>query len=91
MKRTPLDELPLFADDNAIGQALLGVARASEWQNLVPIYERRGFPRFDQVMQGRYVPAVRAFFDREYGIGATPIKPQGVERPDTWNQPKRRA
>jgi len=90
MKRSALDDLPLFADDRAIGQALLGTARAAEWQKIVPIYERRGFPAIDPNMQGRYVPAVRAFFDREYGLaGATLSKPQGVERPDTWNAPRR--
>jgi hypothetical protein len=89
MKRTPLDDLPLFADDAAIGQALLGVARAGEWPSLVPIYERRGFPAIDPIMRGRYVPAVKAFFDLEYGIGGRSLKAvDGVEIP--WKDTKRR-
>jgi hypothetical protein len=90
LKRTTLDDLPLFADDASIGQALLGVARAEEWPSLVPIYERRGFPELDKVMGGRYVPAVKAFFDREYGIGgATLSAADGIEQ--SWKSSKRRA
>jgi hypothetical protein len=90
MKRQALDDLPLFADDLALGSALLGVRRAGEWANLVPMYERRGFPKVDPVMGGRYVPAVRAFFDLEYGVGASTLSaPDGIERP--WKELKRRA
>jgi hypothetical protein len=90
MRRPALDDLPLFADDTALGSALLGLPRAGEWTNIVPIYERRGFPKVDPVMGGRYVPAVLAFFDREYGIGgATLSAPDGIERP--WKELKRRA
>lgn len=92
MKRTPLDDLPLFADDSAIGQALLGLSRAAEWRQLAPLYERRdGFPKIDDVMGGRYVPAIRAFFDRIYGLSPIEIKaPDGVERPEKWNDRRRR-
>jgi hypothetical protein len=90
MRRPGLDDLPLFADDQALGSALLGLRRAGEWTSIVPIYERRGFPKVDPVMGGRYVPAVRAFFDREYGIGGAPLSaPDGIERP--WKELKRRA
>lgn len=86
MKRAALDTLPLFADDAAIGLALLGAGRANEWRSLAPLYERRGMPKVDEVMGGRYVPAIRAFFDREYGLAtATPTAPDGVERPGSWN------
>jgi hypothetical protein len=84
------DDLPLFADDLAIGTALLGSGRAGEWPNLVPMYERRGFPKIDPVMGGRYVPAIKAFFDGEYGIGIARVStPDGGERP--WKESKRRA
>jgi hypothetical protein len=90
MRRPALDDLPLFADDQALGFALLGAARAREWKNIVPIYERRGFPKVDPVMGGRYVPAVRAFFDREYGIGGAKFSaPDGIERP--WKELGHRA
>lgn len=92
MKRTALDALPLFADEAAIGLALLGPGRAAVWASLVPLYERRGFPRVDEIMGGRYVPAIRAFFDGQYGLtAATPKAPDGVERPEAWNARRRRA
>jgi hypothetical protein len=90
MRRAVLDDLPLFADDPALGLALLGVRRAGEWKDIVLIYERRGFPKVDPVMGGRYVPAVRAFFDREYGIGGAKLSaPDGIERP--WKELRHRA
>jgi hypothetical protein len=92
MKRPSLDDLPMFADDLAIGQALLGTVRAAEWPSLVPLYEREGFPRIDPVMGGRYVPAVKAFFDRQYGLTQVASTARdGIERPEKWNAPKRRA
>jgi hypothetical protein len=91
MKRLSLDDLPIFADDNAIGQALLGTIRAAEWQSLVLIFERVGFPRIDPLMGGRYVPAIKAFFDRQYGLThVAPTVRDGIERPEGWNAPKRR-
>jgi hypothetical protein len=30
--------------------------------------ETRGLPKIDRLMCGRYVPAVRAFFDHLYGL-----------------------
>lgn len=92
-KRIALDDLPIFADDAAIGQALLGSVRAAEWPSLVPLFERDGFPRIDPIMRGRYVPAVKAFFDRQYGLLSSPgaTSRDGIERPDKWNAPKRRA
>lgn len=83
---TRLDELPLFADDLAIGRALLGGARAKEWVALAPMYEGRGLPRVDRLLGGRYVPAVRRFFDREYGLegpGAV-SSPDGSEDWSAW-------
>jgi hypothetical protein len=88
MRRPAIEDLPLFADDIALGLVLLGVRRAGEWSNIVPIYERRGFPKVDPVMGGRYVPAVRAFFDREYGVGGAKLSaPDGIERP--WKESRR--
>jgi hypothetical protein len=91
MKRLLLDELPIFADDAAIGQALLGTVRADEWPSLVPLFEREGFPRIDPIMRGRYVPAIKAFFDCKYGLSKTaPTARNGAEKPDRWNERKRR-
>lgn len=61
-------ELPLFATDDELGVALLGRARSVVWRNLVPSFEQAGLPKNDPQMGGRYVPAVKAFFDHQYGL-----------------------
>ncbi len=93
MKFRALEQLPLFADDAAIGAALLGPNRADEWCELVALLEVRGLPKIDFLMGGRYVPAVRAFFDRDYGLTAaqSPLAPDGVEELGAWKNRKRRA
>lgn len=92
MKFVSLDALPLFSDDLAIGAALLGRARAAEWRELAPLLEARGLPKMDQLLGGRYVPAVRAFFDRQYGIAghetAAPRSPDGIEDLAAWKTKK---
>jgi hypothetical protein len=88
----PFDALPLFADDAAIGNALLGPRRSREWREIAALLESRGLPKMDPLMGGRYVPAIKAFFDREYGItGTPPIAPDGVEDLGAWKRKKRQA
>ena len=84
----PIEQLPLFANDREIGAALLGFERACEWKALAPLYERKGFPKIDPIMGGRYVPAIKAFFDYQYGLGSIiPTASDGTDRPDTWKTP----
>lgn len=61
-------ELPLFASEKDIAIAVMGRGRYTEWRGIVQLLERRGFPKIDGLMGGRYTPAVRAFFDREYRV-----------------------
>jgi hypothetical protein len=63
-----LTELPLFASDEDIAGALMGPGKGRVFRAIVPLLERRGFPKYDGLMGGRYVPAVKAFFDREYDV-----------------------
>lgn len=93
-KAKKIDELPLFADDLEIGAAMLGRARASEWHGLAKLLERRGLPKSDPLMGARYVPAVQAFFDREYGLiakEAAPRPPDGTEDLSAWNTKRQRS
>jgi hypothetical protein len=71
-----LDSLPLFASEEAISAAILGTGRISEWRQIVRDLEKRGFPRIDAAHKGRYVPAVRAFYDAEYRVtqGGRPVE-----------------
>lgn len=69
-----LEQLPLFADERSLSEAVLGHGQYTHWRSVVPLLEGRGFPKIDGLMGGRYTRAVRAFFDREYGIsGATRV------------------
>jgi hypothetical protein len=64
-----LDRLPLFADEHSLSEAVMGRGSYTYWRAIIPLLERRGFPKIDGLMGGRYTPAVKAFFDLEYGIG----------------------
>lgn len=63
-----LDDLPMFAGDDDLATALLGTGKITVFRSVVPLLEARGFPKVDGLMGGRYVPAVRAFFNREYRV-----------------------
>jgi hypothetical protein len=50
---------------------VLGWDRRREFTGLAQLHERDGLPKITLVWGGRYVPAVKAFFDSEYGLSAT--------------------
>ena len=88
-KTSSVELLPLFATDDVIGAALLGPKRVQEWRQIAPMLEARGLPKVDPLMGGRYVPAVRAYFDHQYGLdrnGDRPLAPDGAEDFDGWRQ-----
>lgn len=63
-----VSHLPLYADDDELGAALLGKARVKEWKSLAPALERKGLPRIDGLMGGRFVPAVIQWFYQQNGL-----------------------
>jgi hypothetical protein len=80
-RRPTLDELPLFASDAELAAALWGPTKRIDWQSKFAVLERQGLPPIDPEMGGRYVPAVKAHFDKRYGLfNGTVLKPDGVER-----------
>jgi len=81
-----IDDLPLFATDEQIGEVVMGPGTTKEWHAMLPLLERRGFPSIDGLLGGRYVPAVKAYFDREWYVhGSTSIRdPHGEETLGTW-------
>jgi hypothetical protein len=88
-----LDLLPLFAADEAIGMMLLGPGREQEWRQIVILLEARGLPKIDTLMGGRYVRAVVAFFDQQYGLnrdGEVPLAPDGIEDFEGWKTKSKR-
>ena len=88
-----LKSLQWFATEDQIGTALLGANRLHEWRQIAPLLEARGLPKIDQLMGSRYMPAVRAFFDRLYGLDHTaadvPLAPDGVEDFGSWKTRKK--
>lgn len=87
-----LESIPLFASEEHIAAAVLGGDRLQEWRQMAPLLEQKGLPKIDQLMGGRYMPAVHAFFDRQYGLdrGANaPLAPDGVEDFDSWKGRKK--
>jgi hypothetical protein len=93
MAKVSIEMLPLFAVDDLIGAALLGAGRVQEWRQIAPILEARGLPKVDHLMGGRYVRAVVAFFDHQYGLdrgGDVPLAPDGVEDFDGWRRKQKR-
>lgn len=86
-----LTDLPLFCDDARLGPAILGPGKACEWKKLAELLERDGLPKVDALMGGRYVPAVKAFFDKQHGLTAQkPLARDGRENLEAWHNKKTR-
>jgi hypothetical protein len=84
-----INQLPLFATDKELGEALLGT-RAKDWPRIARHFEGRGLPAIDNLFGGRYVPAVVKFFDALHGAdGDAPFPAEdGIEKP--WMSPRKR-
>ena len=75
-----IDDLPLFSDDESIGEAVLGRERAGEFAGFATLLEHQGMPKVNPFWGGRYVPAVKAFLDMDNGLSTlTPTKSDGME------------
>jgi hypothetical protein len=82
-----LDTLPLFATDSELGAAVLGKKRAGEWRQIAAHFEGKGLPPIDHLCGGRYVPAVKKFFDELWNVNAPGTLParDGTDKPEKWN------
>ena len=71
----------MFAPDDEIAVVVIGPGKTTQWRQVVSLLESRGFPKIDPMMGGRYMPAVRRFFDDEYKltVGAALAVPDGPE------------
>jgi hypothetical protein len=86
----PASALPEFDNQHGLfvsDTELVGLLGCSEKRGRAAIreLERQGFPQPDPLFGGRYWPAVRAFLDRRYGLGAklsSPLAPDGAEKWD---------
>jgi len=88
------DDLPLFATDRDIAEAVVGSDEDDKraWCASVASLEACGFPRQTRLYGKRYTPAVRAFYDREYGpTGRAPTDSPGQQEPPPgWTSPRSR-
>jgi hypothetical protein len=83
-KRAPartIEQLPLFADDDSIGEAVLGPERATEFKGIATLLEPQGMPKISPLFGGRYTRGVKMFLDGMQGLaaGVVPLKEDGRE------------
>lgn len=89
----PFGKLPMFATDLQLGTAIVGKTRAALWvRTVIPILERKGFPKVDPLHAGRPVPLVKRFYDGYFGItaGFNVAAPDGQEDLSIWKRSKRK-
>lgn len=87
-----LDDLPMFATDRQIAEAIVGKDKAEKWmQDRLPtLASKPGFPPIDAFHGGRPVKLVVRFYDEYLGTGGTPmLAPRGVEDVSGWKPSKR--
>lgn len=89
-----LDDLPMFATDQQIAEAIVGKDKAEKWmrERLPTLANKPGFPPIDAFHGGRPVKLVARFYDEYLGTGAgSSSAPRGVEDVSAWKPSKRRA
>lgn len=88
-----LDELPLFASDRDIAEALVGKAAADKWvrERLPGLANKPGFPPIDPFHGGRPVPLVKKFYEHYLGVVAGVVKAEIVEDEGVWRRSRRQA
>jgi hypothetical protein len=55
---------PLYASEEQVAEMVLGPGRVRDWKERIVVLEREGLPEIDPLMGGRYLPAVKTFFDK---------------------------
>ncbi|UFW82889.1 hypothetical protein BjapCC829_23150 [Bradyrhizobium barranii] len=79
--RAPIHDMPLYPTEAQIARAVLG-DRAKEWRRIAKVLEdKEGLPKINELMGGRFWPAVVAFF---YGWQSVPISGSIPEPKSKW-------
>lgn len=89
-----LDDLPLFASDREIAEAIVGKTGATKWiKERLPALEKiPGFPKPDTFHGGRAVPLVKLFYANYLALPSSGVGlPDGQEDESAWTKSKRRA
>lgn len=92
-----LDDLPMFASDRELAEAIVGRDKAEKWmaERLPTIASKPGFPQIDEFHGGRPVRLVAKFYEQYLGEtertrgGAGGAR--GKENPEAWKPSKHRA
>lgn len=81
-----LDDLPMFATDWQIAQAIVGRENAERWmrERLPTLSGKPGFPAVDHFHGGRPVALVRRFYEGYFGIAQSPTAAPGRADPSRW-------
>lgn len=63
------ERLPLYPDEDTIAIEVMGPTRAKDWPEKARYLEdKHGLPRVDELMGGRFWPAVVEFFRTRHGL-----------------------
>jgi hypothetical protein len=74
-ERARAKEIALYASEEQVAELVLGPGHLRDWKDRAVILEREGLPKIDPMMGGRYLPAVRTFFDLRNGVYSNRSKP----------------
>ncbi|ESZ37372.1 hypothetical protein [Mesorhizobium sp. L2C067A000] len=87
-----LDNLPMFATDLQIAEAVVGREKAEKWtrERLPTLANKPGFPAIDEFHEGRPVALVRRFYENYLGTGSTTATaPPGKADATQWKSKTR--
>ena len=63
------ERLPLYPDEETVAIEVMGTRRAKDWPEKARYLEdKHGLPRVDELMGGRFWPAVVEFFRMRHGV-----------------------
>src|SRR5256885_2012925 len=80
-----IGDLPLFATDEQIGEAVLGWERRKEFATKATYLEARGMPKISHFWGGRHVRGVVEFIDRDNAeLAETSLTPE--QAGETWRK-----
>ena len=69
MPRALPADMPLYPSEDQIARAVMGPERAREWPGKARyLQDKHGLPAIDELMGGRFWPAVEAFFRARHGV-----------------------
>ena len=89
-----LDDLPMFASDLELAEAIVGAEKAEKWmrERLPTLATKPGFPPIDPIHEGRAVALVKLFYANFLNLPADGRGPaDDREREGEWKSSKRRA